>query len=199
MPAGEVSPADLPPESGGSEQQEQYDLSIDVFPRLHEKDPYRYVMNACFLYTEHHLVQRRSMMLFAVFRLYASDVTYSDIVTVAAAGSVCPGKAPSRRCKMPGTTCMRCVRVVALRMHPKATCEIVSKAIMQPSGTLHTVGNRAQPALRHLALFHECMKNEVCRHKRGSIQKCKVSICIYARGPISRDCVAVSVQTVSIT
>jgi hypothetical protein len=130
VPAGEVSPADLPPESGGSEQQEQYDLSIDVFPRLHEKDPYRYVMNACFLYTKHHLVQRRSIMLFAVFRLYASDVTYSDIVTVAAAGSVCPGKAPSRRCKMPGTTCMRCVRVVALRMHPKATCEFVSKAII---------------------------------------------------------------------
>lgn len=39
--AGELSSADLPPESGGSEQQEQYDLSIDVFPRLHEKDPYR--------------------------------------------------------------------------------------------------------------------------------------------------------------
>ncbi|BDA48385.1 probable protein CHAPERONE-LIKE PROTEIN OF POR1, chloroplastic [Coccomyxa sp. Obi] len=38
--AGELSSADLPPESGGSEQQEQYDLSIDVFPRLHEKDPY---------------------------------------------------------------------------------------------------------------------------------------------------------------
>ena len=54
VPAGEVSPADLPPESGGSEQQEQYDLSIDVFPRLHEKDPYRCAMNACFLYTKHH-------------------------------------------------------------------------------------------------------------------------------------------------
>lgn len=45
--AGELSSADLPPESGGSGQQEQYDLSIDVFPRLHEKDPYRYGAMAC--------------------------------------------------------------------------------------------------------------------------------------------------------
>lgn len=139
-------------------------------------------------------------MLFAVFRLYAFDVTYSNTVPVAAAGSVCPGKAPLRRCKMPGTTCMRCVRVVCLRMHPKATYDLVSKTIMQPSGTLHFVGNRAQPALRHLALFHECMKNKVCRHTRGALfRSASMLVCIHGRGPLSRDCVAVSVQTVSIT
>ena len=37
---GELSAADLPPEGDG-EQDSGFDISIDVFPRLHERDPYR--------------------------------------------------------------------------------------------------------------------------------------------------------------
>ncbi|CAK0785544.1 hypothetical protein CVIRNUC_008754 [Coccomyxa viridis] len=38
--AGELSAADLPPEGNGG-QGGGFDMSIDVFPRLHERDPYR--------------------------------------------------------------------------------------------------------------------------------------------------------------
>ena len=44
--AGQLSAADLPPEGGGP-QEELYDTSIDVFPRLHEKDPYRCLRTGC--------------------------------------------------------------------------------------------------------------------------------------------------------
>lgn len=38
--SGELSAADLPPEGDGG-QSGGFDMSIDVFPRLHERDPYR--------------------------------------------------------------------------------------------------------------------------------------------------------------
>ena len=41
LTVGELSAADLPPEGDG-EQSSGFDISIDVFPRLHERDPYRY-------------------------------------------------------------------------------------------------------------------------------------------------------------
>ena len=41
--AGELSAADLPPEGNGG-QGGGFDMSIDVFPRLHERDPYGWLL-----------------------------------------------------------------------------------------------------------------------------------------------------------